>query len=236
MGRQSQKKRANDRNDKEMQNKHVKADHYHAVVDKHWRSEGSPVFATGGPKIRTSTMRAYEVTHKPVAESSQPMPAEIASQYQDLVELAQLATPAAVARLEMLAERHPDVAVLNNLLAAAYSRQGRMKDAFLMVEKNYQQSPEYLFARVQYAQLCLLAGKFEAVPRIFDNHFDLKLLYPHRTKYHISEFAAFAAVVGEYHLLKGDRKAAESYCSTLEHVAPDHELTARLQQLMGDGE
>jgi len=163
------------------------------------------------------------------------MPPAIAAEYPQLVELAQLASPADVARLEMLASRHPGVCVLNNLLAAAYSRAGRMKDALAVVEKNYQAAPQYLFSRVQYAQLCLAAGKLDAVCAIFDGHFDLKTLYPHRTQYHMSEFVAFASVAGEYHLLKGDRESAESYCRTLIHLAPEHELTSRLKQLMGDG-
>ncbi len=212
-----------------------KSDHYHAVVDSHWRVNSAPVFAAGGDSIKQA-MRAYEVTRKPVSQANQPMPEIIAAQYDELVELAQLASHAAVARLEMLASKHPAVSVLNNLLAAAYSRQGRMKEALAVVERNYKQSPEYLFARIQYAQLCLLAGKVDSVPGIFDYHFDLKLLYPTRTKYHISEFAAFAAVAGEYYLLKGDREAAESYYRTLKHVAPEHEMTERLQSLMGDGE
>jgi tetratricopeptide (TPR) repeat protein len=235
MGNRRKQLRSKLRGDKDMHHATQKHDHYHAVMDTQWRSGETPVFAKEHRKEQLA-VRSYQVTHKPVAESAQPMPAEVASQYPHLVELATLASPAAVARLEMLADRHPGTAVLNNLLAAAYSRQGRMKDALAVVQRNYEQSPEYLFARVQYAQLCLLANKPEAVPEIFDHHFDLKLLYPHRTKYHVSEFAAFASVVGEYHLLAGDYDAARGLCETLKHVAPDHELTARLQSLMGDGE
>ncbi len=235
MGRARKERRNKLKGEQPMHHATSKHDHYHAVADTHWRGENEALFAQEHCPTSTVT-RAFEVTHEPVAESSQPMPPEIASEYARLIELAQLASPAAVARLEMLANRHPGVCVLNNLLAAAYSRAGRMKDALAVVEKNYQQAPEYLFSRVQYAQLCLAAGNLDAVSAIFDHHFDLKLLYPHRTQYHISEFVAFAAVVGEFHLLKGDYKSAESYCRTLQHMAPEHELTSRLQRLMGDGE
>jgi len=213
----------------------AKHDHYHAVVDTQWRGVENDVFAEPGRCIKTA-VRAFEVVRHPVAQSSQPMPVEIAAQYGDLVELAQLASPAAIARLEMLSNRHPGTAVLSNLLAAAYSRRGRMREALVVCEKAYQESPDYLFARIQYAQLCLLANKPEAVPGIFDHHFDLKLLYPHRTQYHVSEFAAYGAVVGEYYLQVGDRSAASNMLNTLIHVAPEHELTSRLQSLMGEGE
>ena len=234
MGNLRKERRSKLRGDKEMHHATAKHDHYHAVVDTQWRRVDGSVFAEEHCPTSTVT-RAFQVSRKPVAESAQPMPAEIAIQYKDLVELAQLASPAAVARLEMLTNRYPETGVLNNLLAAAYSRQGRMKEALAVVEKNYRQAPEYLFARIQYAQLCLLAGKIEAVSAIFDDHFDLKVLYPQRTQYHISEFVGFAAVAGEYFFLKGDYESAESYYRTLMHVAPEHELTSRLQQLMGDG-
>ncbi|HSI10416.1 MAG TPA: hypothetical protein VK961_00165, partial [Chthoniobacter sp.] len=169
--------------------------HYHAVVDTQWREVGDTVFTTEEHCPVKHSSKAFEVVHHAVPESQQPMPDVIREQYAELVELAQLASDAAIARLEMLAGRHPDVTVLYNLLAAAYSRRGRMTDAMGVVEKNFKMAPEYLFARVQYAQMCLATGRTDAVPGIFDHHFDLKLLYPHRDTYHVSEFIAFIAVV-----------------------------------------
>ena len=235
MGNRRKLLRAKKRNIQNMHPSPNQPDPSHAVIDTPWGRTRTAVFAEVGQVIQASTP-PFEVTDEPVLEAAQPMPADIAAEYQQLVKLAELASPAAVARLEMLADRHPEAAVLNNLLAAAYSRQGRMREALSVVEKNYRLAPDYLFARIQYAQLCLVAGRWDAVPEIFDGHFDLKLLYPHRTRYHRSEYVGFTAVAAEYYLLKGDRAMAEKFYSTLQTVAPDHELTKRLKQLMGDGE
>jgi predicted Zn-dependent protease len=206
--------------------------HYHAVVQTQWREVGGEqVFTTDHASIQP-TARSFEVTHEPVPEAQQPMPAAVASDYPQLVELATLASDAAIARLEMLAQRHPGVTVLSNLLAAAYSRRGRMKDAVRVVEANYRQNPQYLFGRIQYAQLCLATGNVQAVPAIFDQHFDLKRLYPHRRQYHISEFAAFMAVAAEYHIATGNLSAAQGCFKTLSLMAPEHELTKRLSALL----
>lgn len=200
------------------------------VVESQWREAGDAFTQTHGPI--QSHHRAFEVTDEPVAEAQQPMPEVIRNQYVELVELAKLATDAAIAKLLMLSRRHPGVVVLNNLLAAAYARRGKMNDAMTVVEQNYKLNPQYLFGRIQYAQMCLATGRVHAVPAIFDHHFDLKLLYPTRTKYHISEFTAFLAVVAEYHLATGNLKAAQGAYQTLAKIAPDHELTARLTAML----
>jgi hypothetical protein len=43
---------------------------------------------------------------------------------------------------------------------------------------------------------------------IFDNKFDLKLLYPHRTTFHVSEYLAFASIMVEYYMRIGEHDAA----------------------------
>jgi predicted Zn-dependent protease len=211
---------------------HHHAVHYHAVVNTQWREVGDTVFTIEDHCPVKHQVKSFEVVDHPVPESMQPMPKEIAAQYPELVEIAQLASDAAIAKLEMLAARHPGVVVLNNLLAAAYSRRGRMADAMVVVEKNYKAAPEYLFGRIQYAQMCLAGGRADRVPAIFDDHFDLKLLYPHRNRYHKSEFIAFIAVAAEYYLAVGNKTAAKSYHEALSAIAPDHELTQRLGNLL----
>jgi predicted Zn-dependent protease len=204
--------------------------HEHTVVESQWREAGDTFASAHGP-IK-SNQRAFEVTHEPIAEAQQPMPEPIKQQYVELVELANLATDAAIAKLLMLAARHEGVVVLNNLLAAAFARRGKMNDAMAVVERNYKLNPQYLFGRIQYAQMCLATGRVHAVPGIFDNHFDLKLLYPTRSQFHIREFVAFLAVVAEYHLATGNLKAAQGAHQALAKVAPDHELTLRLTAML----
>ena len=47
--------------------------------------------------------------------------------------------------------------------------------------------PDYLFGRLAYARDCLERGDLDKVSEIFEGKFDLKLLYPDRERFHVSE-------------------------------------------------
>lgn len=97
---------------------------------------------------------------------------------------------------------------------------------------NYERNPDYLFARLNHAQFCLLNGRLDEIPIIFGDNFDLKLLYPHRNKFHISEFIGFSAVMIEYFIRIGDLEQAEIRYQMLEQIAPDAPATKKLGQLL----
>ena len=57
-------------------------------------------------------------------------------------------------------------------------------------------------------------------PGIFDHACDLKQLYPHRTRFHVSEFTNFAGVMCRYFCAIGERETAVLYYQMLKQVAP----------------
>ncbi len=75
----------------------------------------------------------------------------------------------------------------DDLLSIAYSSIGEDDKAEVIIKKNYEQNPDYLFAKCNYAEICFHRGQIEKIPEIFNNKFDLKLLYPKRKRFHISE-------------------------------------------------
>jgi tetratricopeptide (TPR) repeat protein len=131
----------------------------------------------------------------------------------------------AIERLEPLLQRFPTTPMLLNWLAAAYSNLGQDEKADELVRLNYERNPNYLFARANYAQICLARGDLDRVREIFDNKFDLKLMYPHRDVFHLTEFVAFAGVAIEYLARVGEWKPANSLYDALAQVAPDHPAT-----------
>ena len=81
---------------------------------------------------------------------------------------------AAIERIKILLERHPDNPILKNHLSAAYSRAGQFEKAELIAIENYTKYPDYIFAKTNYAQICLLHGKINKIPAIFNHNFNLK--------------------------------------------------------------
>jgi hypothetical protein len=85
-----------------------------------------------------------------------------------------------VSELEALIDRYPKIPMLYNYLSMAYFRIGDQENYEKSIKKNYQLNPDYLFARLNYAQLCDQQGEHEKIAEIFNHKFDLKLLYPKR--------------------------------------------------------
>jgi hypothetical protein len=63
---------------------------------------------------------------------------------------------------------------------------------------------------------------------IFNDKYDLSMLYPGRTVFHISEFVGFMGCMVLYFLAKGDVDQARVYLGMLREVAPDHPTTRGL--------
>ena len=88
---------------------------------------------------------------------------------------------------------------------------------------------------LRFFEFVLADGDYEKVAEILDHKFDLKLLYPRRKRFHISEFASFAGLVGIYFLETGDRDLATVYYDLLKQIAPDFPLTSRLRRKLHPG-
>ena len=169
----------------------------------------------------------YEITPEPLPDYP-PMAPEVADQYEELYHFTFERPAEAVGRLEALRERYPDERKLDNLLINALSLAGEAQKADALIEESYRRHPDYLFAKLNYANLCLSRGDVDAVLPIFGGSFDLSSLYPDRRVYHVSEMVGFFSLMARYQLLKGDVEAAEACANVLEEIAPDHPTTKAL--------
>jgi len=123
-----------------------------------------------------------------------------------------------------------NIPVLYNYLSVAYSRAGQREKSEAVARENYRRNPDYLFARLNYAELCLDKRDYEKIGEIFEQKFDLKLLYPQRKRFHISEVASFMGLIGIYFFETGERQAAEKYYDVLQQIAPGYPMTKRLRR------
>ena len=60
----------------------------------------------------------------------------------------------------------------------------------------------------------------------------MKVLYPQRNRFHISEFIAFNATMCRYYDTIGQRHAAEVMLKSLEKLAPEHPATKQARRCM----
>ncbi|MBI5681499.1 MAG: hypothetical protein HZC47_11450 [Methanobacterium sp.] len=100
-------------------------------------------------------------------------------------------------------EKYPHVPLFYNYLSNAYLIAGNIPDAEKLIVECYNKFPEYLFAKVGYANVLLKKGEGSKVPDIFDDKSNLRDLYPEREVFHISEFVAFTDTLVRYFLFSG---------------------------------
>jgi tetratricopeptide (TPR) repeat protein len=175
----------------------------------------------------------YDITDEPLDNRAiKRLPSQVQARIDDLYELAQHDPRQAIPELERLVTTYPHIPTFANHLSIAYLAAGDQEHATACVWEAYRRHPQYLFAKVNYANLCLHQGEIEKVPGIFDHACDLKQLYPHRTRFHVSEFTNFAGVMCRYFCAIGEQNTAILYYQMLKQVAPRHPMTKHAKRAL----
>jgi tetratricopeptide (TPR) repeat protein len=188
------------------------------------------------PKSQTVQVVTYEITDAPILDREyKRLPQEVKEAINRLHDLSQTRSSEAIPELLDWIDRYPDVPVFYNYLSAAYSLSGHLDKAEAAIEENFRRHPDYLFARVHYGELCLTRRDYDRIAEIFDHKFDLKLLYPKRNKFHVSEVVGFMGLLGVYFFETGRRETAEKYYDMLNQIDSAHPFTKRLRRKLFPG-
>lgn len=179
------------------------------------------------------TQVSYEIVFEPIEdEHKKDIDPELAEEKQVIYYDLRKNPKECSSRLKALIEKYPDHPVLYNYLTVAYTLMGEKEKARDLILETYRRFPDYIFAKMGYVEICLEEGKLDEIPRILDNKYDLKFHYPHRTKFHITEFTAFAGTVGYYFCRIGKPEVAKLYYKLLKDLAPDDPQTKRLKRAL----
>ena len=185
---------------------------------------------------RSLQLVEYEITSEPIPDSRyERLPRHVQDTIERLHGMLEDRPAEAIPELRELIKQYPDLPILYNILCAAYQAADQLEQAEIVILENYRRNPHYLFARINYADLCLQNNDYEKLAEIFDHKFDLKLQYPERTKFHVSEVTHFMGVVGTYFYRIGKLEAAASCLDVLRTIAPDNSRTELLGMLLGPG-
>jgi len=129
-----------------------------------------------------------------------------------------------------MTERHLQETCFAPYLAKAYSYVRNAAKMIEVVEENYRRNPDYLFAKINYAQICLQRGEIHKISIILDDKFDLKMLYPERNEFHVTEAVFFFGMPGIYFLKINDMDQSKRMLNILEDIDPDAEMTKELER------
>ena len=184
-----------------------------------------------GPDGNDVYLLEYEIVDGPIEETRDGLTLEVEEQYSELHELTMHEPEEALPRLEALVAKYPAIPVLKNWLSVAYTQIGRRADAEALEERLWREHPDYLFARVARAHYHLGRDELDEVPKVLGK-LDLKLMYPHRNVFHVSEAVALWSVLADWCFRRGDDEPALRYLDEMMEVAPDHPLTRRTELLL----
>src|SRR6266436_3742631 len=127
------------------------------------RPQHKPSYGSRVPQPPTSDVLVYaeyDITDEPLENRDiKKLPAQVQARIDELYELAQRDPTQAIPELERLIATYPQVPTFANHLSIAYLAAGDQEHATALVREAYRRHPQYLFARVNYANLCLQQGE-----------------------------------------------------------------------------
>ncbi len=140
-----------------------------------------------------------------------------------------------------LLRRHPDNPVLVHFLVQIAKVRKDDDEVAHLARKNFERHPDYLFAKIDWAQVLLDRKRSDEVPAVFNNQYHLAAIYPGRKYFHTSEAIGFARVMYQYFCAEKGATAAKVYLDMIAQIDPEHGLlkdgqlekvgfVARLQQ------
>ncbi len=177
-----------------------------------------------------------EITHDPVIEPNyRRLPTKVKARINALHYLAQEKPQSTLSELHELIKKYPNVPILRNYLCVAYSLLGETEKAEETTLESIRLNPDYLFAKLNYAQLCLSRKEYDRIPEIFDHKFNLKLLCPKRAIVHISEFTSFMGIIGEYFFYIGKPEITKNIYVNLCQIEPHCRQAEELKRLLYPG-
>lgn len=184
-------------------------------------------------KVKKVRLVNYKITYDAMIEPNfSRLPEQVKERFYDLHDMLKTKPRTVIPELIELIEKYPNVPTLRNNLGVAYSSAGEIEKMEEVTIENCRLNPDYLFGKLNYAQLCLMRKEYDKIPEIFNHTFDLKELYPNREEFHISEFVNFMGIMGEYHFHTGNREQTQAIYEMLRKVAPDDQNTDNLEFLL----
>lgn len=159
------------------------------------------------------------------------LPGSVRDEMDTFIEMIQSKPKKAIDRLLQLCNEYPSVPHFTNYLANAYSVSGDTEKAEKLIYESLQKFPDYLFAKIQCAELAIRNKEFSKIPGIFNHKYDLKSLYPMRDTFHVSEVIHFNGIIGCYFSAINEISSADACLQLIKELSPDSIWIKRIKKL-----
>jgi tetratricopeptide (TPR) repeat protein len=126
--------------------------------------------------------------------------------------------------LNKFIEKYSNLPYLWNYLLLGYKALRKHDKVRELIFQTFRRFPNYLFARVAVFNVYLEEGKPEKFLEIFGEAKTLQELYPHRTRFHVTEGRAFHQVLAHYYCATKNVALAKNQLKILEMISKSMKL------------
>lgn len=135
-------------------------------------------------------------------------------------------------QLQRLIKKYPRFPQLYNYLSSYYQNIGRKDLAYKINDDIIKKFPDYLHGKINKANQYLIEGKHEEILKIFPPSFNLKLMYPERDSFHISEVFAIGNIAVQYFIETKNYQQAEIHLEILKKLNFNEDAVEYLEMLL----
>jgi hypothetical protein len=135
-------------------------------------------------------------------------------------------------KLTDLILKHPTVPILKNYLSIAYNTRGNHAKAVEVNKWLLSEHPDYLFGKLNEANICIENNEPEKVPSILGESLEIKSLYPDREVFHLAEVTGYFKTVIRYLAYIEHLELAENRFKLLQEIAPEHHDTEQAEKFL----
>jgi len=137
-----------------------------------------------------------------------------------------------IEKLTKLIIKYPTVPILKNYLSIVYNDQGNFQKAQELNKWILAEHPDYLFGRLNEANICIENNEPEKVPAILGEALEIKSLYPDREVFHLAEVTGYFKTVIRYLAAIENLELAENRLKLLQKIAPEHHDTEQAEMFL----
>lgn len=171
-------------------------------------------------------VKEIKITYDPIETKWTKMtPKSLRKKVTQIHEYTQTDPQRAIQEISKIYLRHKELPVLNNYLCLSYEAIGDIESVEKITFTNYMSFPRYIFAKTNYASICLRKGEVDKIKDLFEYKSDLQSLYPERKIFHFTEFLAFMNIWAVYYYKIGEEKAATACYNSMKIVDSEHHMT-----------
>ena len=189
---------------------------------------------TDPSELQLSSMEiVYDPMTSPYTEGYADDRTAVEDALNDMYELALEKPEKAIPELRQLVEKYPRHPTFLNYLIVALKNTDQSDEVDRLTRQMYQNFPEYLYARINYADLLMDDEKPEEAFDLFDRQYSLDRVYPDRQTFHYTEVLTYYGFLARYSLSVGEPDKAASYVQAMYLIDEDHMQTTVTERMVG---